>query len=107
MAARTWLLKSQYGHFALQNGQWTYMAKGGGSRSSSGPSRTVDDEDAGKLLSLIVGAGPAPARGPAQDRPLLLLLCRVGRDAAICDCIVICPVKNTPRRAGEMPRRGG
>ncbi len=23
MSSRTWLLKSQYGHFARQNGQWT------------------------------------------------------------------------------------
>lgn len=28
MRSRTWLLKSQYGHFERQKGQWTYRASG-------------------------------------------------------------------------------
>src|SRR3954470_6789397 len=40
---RTWLLKSQYGHFDRQNGQWMYTPNGGASAALKAGLRQLEE----------------------------------------------------------------
>src|SRR4051812_8810662 len=71
-AWRTWLLKSQYGHFERQNGQWMYTPKLD-DRRSAGASDMRSSSDKASLRQLEKRAGAMRKARTLRRQPMLFL----------------------------------